>query len=573
MEKNQLLKIQIKREQLKQLLQEQNKVESELGLVLEDLKSRYQEICTSLGLPESFQKELEQEIYALQTAEQRDYVVSRGEFLNAKIMAKFLNYEFVDAKELIFFDPNGNLDSSKTYHAIENRLKSQKNVVVPGFYGEDINGDIKTFERGGSDITGSIVASGVDAALYENWTDVSGLMTADPRVDPNAQWIPEISYEELLTITQNGAQVYHPDAIEPAKVKHIPIQIKNTNIPGDQGTMVTDYKKPTVINIALLGFGTVGQGVEAILRENSSIIEQRLKQSTDQEAVIQIKKILVKNLEKKRIVDSSLITSDFSEIENDPSIQIVVEVIGGDEAAKDYIKRSIQKGKHVVTANKLAIAKSKGALEQWAKDNHVAFLFEAAVAGTIPVIRVIQESLEANHIKEIKGIVNGTTNYILSAMANENKSYQEALKIAQEKGFAEMDPTSDVEGQDPAYKMAILSKLAFGKYPKDENINAVGITQVSTEDIENAKKRGHVIKLIGRAYLKDGEPVVVVEPTEISEDMALAHVNGAGNAVSIYCDNAGEIVLQGQGAGSRPTASAVVSDIINLSKQLIQNKN
>lgn len=324
------------------------------------------------------------------------------------------------------------------------------------------------------------------------------------------------------------------------------------------------------INVALLGYGTVGSGVFAVLKENEKQISSRIKFSTGKEVGITVKKILVRNPDKYKNVPKDLLAKNIDEIISDKEIDIVVEVMGGDTFAKECMQKAMQNGKHIVTANKLAIAKSNGELEETAKSNNVEFEFEASVCGAIPVIRVINESLEANNILDMSGIVNGTTNYILSLMTNEKKSYDEALKSAQDLGFAEADPTSDVEGFDSMYKMSILCKQAFGKYPKPENITREGISKTSPSDIESADKNGEVIKLIAKGYIKNEEPFVEVKPTRISKTLPLANVGGAGNAVSINCDNAGEIVLQGQGAGSRPTASAVVSDIINLSKKLLR---
>lgn len=324
-----------------------------------------------------------------------------------------------------------------------------------------------------------------------------------------------------------------------------------------------------LINVALLGVGTVGGGVYGILEENQAKISANIKKSTGKDVQIKVKKILDKDDSRKAEFADGVLTTNFDEIANDEDIKIIVELIGGDTVAPKYIKESIAKGKNVVTANKLAIAKAKGEFENLAKEYNVEFCYEASVGGTIPVIRVIKESLEANNIIEISGIVNGTTNFILSAMTKEGKSYSDVLKVAQELGFAEADPTSDVEGYDPAYKMSILGSLAFDKYPKDENISTKGITELTLDDIEKAKADNKVIKLIGKTYLKGDDVIVEVAPTLVDKEEALANVNGAENAISIKCDNAGVVVLQGQGAGSRPTASAVVSDIINITKKLI----
>lgn len=332
--------------------------------------------------------------------------------------------------------------------------------------------------------------------------------------------------------------------------------------------MISDTKKK-MICIGLLGFGNVGKGVEAILRENVERISKRLQETTGEEAYIVIKKILVKDQKKHQNVPKKLLADDFDEILNDQTIDIVVELLGGDEPATEYMIRSMQAKKHVVTANKLAIAAADGELEYEAQKNKVLFLFEAAVGGAIPIIRTINESLEGNSILELSGIINGTTNYILSSMTREGTDYEEALKTAQALGFAEANPTSDVEGYDSVYKMCILCKQCFGEYPKPENILREGITEITKEQLDFAKQNHAVVKLIARAFVKDGEPHVLVEPMEVPEELPLANVDGAGNAIQISCDNAGVIFLQGQGAGSRPTASAVVSDIVNIAREVL----
>lgn len=322
------------------------------------------------------------------------------------------------------------------------------------------------------------------------------------------------------------------------------------------------------VKIALLGLGTVGTGVKNILEEKKDQLSKKIFEKTGEEKVIEIKKILVRDTEKDYGVDKAILTTDYAQIIADPEIQIIVELIGGQEPASKYMEQAIQAGKHVVTANKMAIALSKGEIESKAKDKGTSFMYEASVAGTIPVVRVIQDSLVANEIQKISGIINGTTNYILSKMMNENQSFESALKKAQELGFAEADPTSDVEGYDAMYKIAILSKLAFGIMPQLEDIKRTGITGVSISDIDTARENGNTIKFIAQAE-KHGESVEVsVAPIEISKKHPLANVDGAMNAVYITCDNAGEIMLQGAGAGSRPTASAVVSDIFAIAEKL-----
>ena len=322
------------------------------------------------------------------------------------------------------------------------------------------------------------------------------------------------------------------------------------------------------IEIAMLGLGTVGSGVKNILEEKCEHLSQKIFEKTGVKKEIKISKILVRDKNKDYGVDKAILTEDYNEILSDENIKIVVEVIGGESPATDYMIKAMKEKKHVVSANKLAIAKSKGSLEEEAKKNDVKFMYEASVAGTIPVIRVINDSLVANNITKISGIINGTTNYILSKMTNENQSFEESLKKAQELGFAEADPSSDVDGDDVMYKIAILSRLAFGDWIELESIDKKGITSVTLKDIEEAKVNGKKIKFIAQAEKIEGKLAVSVSLQEIEEKHPLANVDGAMNAVYITCDNAGEILLQGAGAGSRPTASAVVSDIVAIAENL-----
>lgn len=322
------------------------------------------------------------------------------------------------------------------------------------------------------------------------------------------------------------------------------------------------------IEIAMLGLGTVGSGVKNIVEEKCEHLSQKIFEKTGIKKEIKISKILVRDKNKDYGVDKAILTEDYKEILSDENIKIVVEVIGGESPATDYMIKAMKEKKHVVSANKLAIAKSKGSLEEEAKKNDVKFMYEASVAGTIPVIRVINDSLVANNITKISGIINGTTNYILSKMTNENQSFEEALKKAQELGFAEADPSSDVDGDDVMYKIAILSRLAFGDWIDLESIDKKGITSVTLKDIEEAKANGKKIKFIAQAEKVEGKLAVSVSLQEIEEKHPLANVDGAMNAVYITCDNAGEILLQGAGAGSRPTASAVVSDIVAIAENL-----
>lgn len=319
------------------------------------------------------------------------------------------------------------------------------------------------------------------------------------------------------------------------------------------------------INIALLGAGTVGSGVIGILQENKEVIVKRLYKKTGEEYNISIKKILIRNPSKYPEIPSELVTTTFEDIENDDTINIVVELMGGKQPATDYMLRAMKAGKHVVTANKLAIAQSNGAFEEASKKYNVKFMFEASVAGTIPVVRVIEDSLTANKINRISGIVNGTTNFILTKMEKENLDFDSALKLAQQLGYAEADPSSDIDGDDAMYKIAILSHLAYDKSIDLSNIDKTGLASVTKEDLDNAKENGCTIKYIAESALTSDDDVkITVSPQVLPLTHPLAGVEGATNAVYLYCDNAGEVMLQGQGAGSRPTASAVVSDILNI---------
>lgn len=322
------------------------------------------------------------------------------------------------------------------------------------------------------------------------------------------------------------------------------------------------------IKIALLGLGTVGSGVREILLEKQEHLSEKIYQKNGQKVIIEIAKILIRQPDKYQYVDPSLPTTDYQEILDDDSIKIVIEAMGGEHPATEYMLRAMEKKKHVVSANKLAIAKSNGSLETTARKNHVNFLYEAAVAGTVPVLRAINDSLVANEITKVSGIINGTTNYILSKMTNEQSSYKDALLNAQELGFAEANPASDVNGDDAKYKIAILSRLAFGQWPDLNTIDCQGITAVTPKQIQDAKAKGKVIKFLAQSEKVNGNIIASVSLQEIDRQHPLAHVEGAMNAVYLHCDNAGELLFQGAGAGSRPTASAVVSDVFNIVERL-----
>ncbi|HSN58392.1 MAG TPA: homoserine dehydrogenase [Clostridiaceae bacterium] len=314
------------------------------------------------------------------------------------------------------------------------------------------------------------------------------------------------------------------------------------------------------VRIALLGLGNVGKGVWNILQKNGEEIAQRSGYD------IEIAKILVRDVNKDRgvKVPKELLTNDFDDIIKDESIEIIVELMGGIEPAMEYILKSVRKKKNVVTANKMLIATHGKEIFKEVEENGVSINFEASVAGGIPVINGINENLAANKIEEIKGIINGTTNYILTKMTLEGMDFADALKEAQEKGYAEADPTSDVEGHDAAYKLAILAALAFETEVDIKDVYSEGITKITAGDIEYAKEMGYVVKLLAIAKETNGKLELRVHPTMIPSIHPLANVNDAFNAVFIKGNAVGELMLYGRGAGELPTGSAVVGDIISV---------
>lgn len=324
------------------------------------------------------------------------------------------------------------------------------------------------------------------------------------------------------------------------------------------------------IKIAILGLGTVGTGVRQVLEANWKSISENIYRKTGIRSIISIKRILVRHLPLE--FENELFTTDFSEIELDDDIQIVVELIGGMKNATDYMCRALEAGKHVVTANKLAIANSNGRFDRLSKQKKCLFKYEASVAGAIPVIRVIEESLGANKISSISGILNGTTNYILSQMYDEDKGFEEALEDAKGLGFAERNADSDISGKDAMYKIAILANLFDGQWVNLEKVKRIGIEEIGKEEIKKAKLAGEVIKHIAECHYENGELVLSVTPVNLANDHPFARIDGAENAVMVSCDSAGEIVLQGKGAGSLPTASAVISDIMSVVGEILSKR-
>ena len=314
------------------------------------------------------------------------------------------------------------------------------------------------------------------------------------------------------------------------------------------------------VKIAILGFGNVGTGVWKILQENKKEIMKRSNYE------IEVAKILVKDINKRRdiVISKEILTDNIDDIINDESIKIVVELVGGKDQAKEYMICAMKAKKHIVTANKLVIANWSEELFKIAEQEKVLFYYEASVAGGIPIIREINESLTANRIQQIIGIINGTTNYILSKMTNNGISFEEALKEAQQKGYAEADPTADVDGYDAVYKLAIMASLSFGTKVNHDAIYREGIRNISALDIEYAKKFGYTIKLLAIAKEENNKLELRVHPTLVPSSHPMANVNDVFNAIMIKGNAVGELMLYGRGAGDLPTGSAVVGDIISI---------
>ena len=318
------------------------------------------------------------------------------------------------------------------------------------------------------------------------------------------------------------------------------------------------------VGIAILGFGTVGGGTYNILAER----KERIKEEYGVD--ITVKAIYVRN-PKKAIANGApqeLVTSNFDDIITNSSIDIVAECIGGIEPAKTFLSESLKAGKNIVTANKELFAKHWGELEKYAQETKAGMYFEATCGGGIPVIRTLTQAMQANTLLQIKGIINGTTNYILTRMSNEGASYADVLADAQALGFAEADPTADVEGYDASYKLSILSSLAFNRFLPVELIYREGISNVQAEDIAIGKQLGYTIKLLAIAKLIDGKIEARVHPVFLKNSHPLASVSGSFNGVFLVGDNVGDIMLYGRGAGSLPTGSAVVSDIVFCARQI-----
>lgn len=311
------------------------------------------------------------------------------------------------------------------------------------------------------------------------------------------------------------------------------------------------------VKVAIIGMGTVGGGAYDLLTANHDKILSSYGLD------VQIKKVLDKDEQKlANKVKPEQVCRSLDEILADEEISIVVEVMGGVEPAKTFITKIMQSGKSVVTANKELISKQWADLERVARENGVGLYFEASCVGGVPIIRTLNESLQGDNIKSIMGIINGTTNYILTKMTEEGMSYEEALAQAQQLGYAEFNPTADVDGYDAMYKLSILSSLAFHTCIPYTSIYREGITKVSQDDIAFGKKTGYKIKLLAIGKKKDNDVEVRVHPTLIAENHPLASVSGAFNAVFLNGDFVDDVMLYGRGAGAYPTGSAIVSDVI-----------
>ncbi|WP_404292521.1 homoserine dehydrogenase [Cytobacillus kochii] len=318
------------------------------------------------------------------------------------------------------------------------------------------------------------------------------------------------------------------------------------------------------ISIGLLGLGTVGSGVVKIIERNQDKLMHQIG------CPVKVSKILVRELDKKREVEINpeLLTANPDDILKNDNIDVVIEVMGGLEKTKDYLQEAINHHKHIVTANKDLMAVYGPELLQAASENQCDLFYEASVAGGIPILRGLVDGLASDRITKMMGIVNGTTNFILTKMSKEGSAYEEVLKEAQALGYAESDPTADVEGLDAARKMAILSTLGFSMNIDLDDVKVNGITEITEEDLQYAKQLGYSMKLIGIAH-REGEKVEVsVQPTMLAETHPLAGVQDEYNAVYVYGEAVGETMFYGPGAGSLPTATAVVSDLVAVMKNM-----
>ncbi len=320
------------------------------------------------------------------------------------------------------------------------------------------------------------------------------------------------------------------------------------------------------MDVAIMGHGVVGSGVAEILINSNDLIAKRIKSDISVKYILDLREF-------SGLSYSDKFTKDFNDILNDDSVKIVAEVMGGINPAYDFVKKCLLSGKSVVTSNKELVAAKGAELIKIAGENNVNFLFEASVGGGIPVLRPMAQCLSANEITEFSGILNGTTNFILNKMIVDNMSFEDALRLAQENGYAEKDPTADIEGHDACRKVCILATLAFGKHVYPEQVSCEGITKITLDDVAAADSFGCVIKLIGHSEkLENGKIAAFVRPTVVSRQNMLSHVDGVFNAILINGNQTGDVMFYGKGAGKEATASAVVADIMDCAKHLKARK-
>ena len=320
-----------------------------------------------------------------------------------------------------------------------------------------------------------------------------------------------------------------------------------------------------MINIAVLGYGTVGSGVVEVINTNQDSINRRAGDAIRIKYVLDLRDFPGDPVQK-------VLVHDYETIVNDPEVDIVVEVMGGLEPAHTFVKRALEAGKSVATSNKALVAKFGPELMNIARNKNINFLFEASCGGGIPIIRALNQSLTADQIDEVTGILNGTTNYMLTKMDMEGSRFESVLKEAQEKGYAEADPTADVEGYDACRKIAILSSLAYGKFLNYEKIHTEGITRITPEDMEYARVMGMSIKLLATSRkLSEDSYYAVVAPFLVGKNNPLYSVNDVYNGIFVHGNVLGDAMFYGSGAGKLPTASAVVADVVDEAKHLHEN--
>ena len=316
-----------------------------------------------------------------------------------------------------------------------------------------------------------------------------------------------------------------------------------------------------MIQIAILGFGVVGSGVAEVIRENDKELSEKLCGEH-----LNVKYILDRRSFPEHELNDR-VTMDFDKIVNDPEIVMVVETMGGSHPAYEFTKQAISAGKNVVTSNKEVVANFGTELLELARENNVNYLFEASVGGGIPIIRPMWQCLAANKITSVAGILNGTTNFILTKMIEENMDFDTALKIAQSLGYAEANPAADVEGIDTCRKICILASLAFGYQIRPEEVSCEGITHITLEDVAAAESLGYAVKLLGRAENTEKGIYVITSPHLVSKDMLMSGVKDVYNAITVCGNAVGDVMFYGRGAGKLPTASAVVADVVDIARE------